>query len=129
MDNLPGQMVYAVLTVAVLAVEILIALFAHDGVVRPFLGDVLVVVLLFCALRTVLPRASGARLAGSVLLFACAVEVSQAFDLVALLGLQDNRLLSTALGRTFSCWDFVAYFAGYLACLALDRALATRPGP
>lgn len=115
-------MAYAALTLLVLAVEIMIALWVDDGLVRPFVGDALVVVLVFCALRTVLPRVSGSALAASVLLFACAVEVSQAFDVVALLGLQDNRLLSTALGRTFSWWDFVAYLAGYLACRPLDRA-------
>lgn len=116
-------MAYAALTLLVLAVEVLIALYVHDDVIRPFVGDALVVVLLFCALRTVLPRASGAALAAAVLLLACAVEVSQAFDLVALLGLADNRLASVVLGRTFSGWDFAAYFVGFLACRPLDRAV------
>lgn len=117
---------YAALTAAVLAVEVGIALFLRDALVRPFVGDALVVVLIFGGLRVLRPHASGVRLALGVLLFACAVEVSQALDLVALLGLSENRLVSTVLGRTFSGPDFAAYLAGFLACLGLDRTLGPR---
>lgn len=115
--------VYATLALALFMVEVGIALFLQDALVRPFVGDALVVMLLFCVVRMAWPSGSGVRLAVAVLLFAWAVEVSQAFDLVAVLGLEESRLVSTVLGRTFSWMDFVAYSAGFAGCLALDRGL------
>ena len=41
--------------VALLIIEVLIALYVRDGFVRPYLGDVLVVILLHCLVRTLFP--------------------------------------------------------------------------
>ena len=62
-----------------------------------------------------------------VFIFAAGVEIGQYFDLVALLGLEDNRILSIALGRTFSWLDLGCYAVGcaaayFLARLAVDSA-------
>jgi hypothetical protein len=104
---------YLLLTVILFAVEVGIALFMKDAVVRPFVGDVLVVVLMYCFVKTFLNFAAW-KIALGVFLFACAVEVLQYFDYVAQLGLENNRTLSTVLGRTFEWKDFIAYFAGFL---------------
>ena len=104
---------------ALFLVELSIALWVHDRFVRPFVGDVLVVVLIYLVLRsflTVAPRSLGL----GVLLFACAVEFLQAVDYVALLGVEHISWLSVALGRTFSWSDLLAYAAGY-ALTRLDR--------
>ena len=58
-----------------------------------------------------------------VFIFAACVEVGQYFDLVALLGLADNRILSIALGRTFSWMDIVCYGVGCVAAFLLDRII------
>ncbi len=105
------------LTLLLLAVEVGIALFISDSFIRPFVGDVLVVVLIFSFLAIFLTPDT--RLVVGVLIFSLAVEVTQYFDLVALLGLQDNRFMSVIMGRTFSWLDFVAYFTGSLICLGL----------
>lgn len=107
---------YLFATLLLLATEICIALFVHDKLIRPFVGDVLVVVLIYCFLR-IFVRVP----AWVVLLFACGIEVLQYFDFVAVLGLQDNRVLSVMLGRTFSWDDFLAYFVGFLLIVAVDR--------
>lgn len=92
-------------------VEVLIALYIRDRFIRPYVGDVLVVVLLYFAIRVLWPK--GIRLLPLyVTLFACAVEVSQYFNLVALLGLADNRLARTLLGSTFDWADVVCYLVG-----------------
>ena len=41
---------------ALLATEVLIALFVHDDFVRPYLGDVLVVPMIFFLLRVAFPE-------------------------------------------------------------------------
>ncbi len=107
---------YLFATLLLLATEIAIALFVHDALIRPFVGDVLVVVLIYCFLRIFFCVP-----AWGVLLFACLIEVGQYFDYVRLLGLENNRVLSVMLGRTFSWDDFLAYFVGFLLIVAVDR--------
>jgi hypothetical protein len=116
---------YLLLAAILFAVEVGIALFITDSIVRPFVGDALVVVLIYCFLRTFLNLAYW-KIALGVLLFACAVEVLQYFDYVARLGLENNRAISTILGRTFEWKDFIAYFAGFLLILAVEKIFKTR---
>ena len=48
-------LVYLTLFLSVLAVEVFIALYVHDSFVRPYLGDVLVVVVIYFFLRIFIP--------------------------------------------------------------------------
>ncbi len=43
---------YFVLTILLLGLEIIIALFAHDSIIRPYIGDLLVVILLYCFVKS-----------------------------------------------------------------------------
>jgi len=116
---------YAILFVLLLAAETAIALFVRDAFVRPYVGDALVTLLIGCFCRTLSPG-KPRLLPLYVFLFAAAVELLQLFDLVALPGLQDNALLSTLIGRTFSPADLVCYAVGCTALFALDRLLSSR---
>ncbi len=44
---------YAALTALLLAIEVVIALFVHDAIVRPYVGDALAVILVYTGLRAV----------------------------------------------------------------------------
>ncbi len=110
---------YSFLTLTLFAIEILIALFVNDQFVRPFVGDALVVVLIYCFLRIFLD-VSYLKAAFAVFLFAALIEILQYFDYVKLLGLENNRVLSAALGRTFEWLDFVAYFGGFLLIVLVE---------
>lgn len=105
-----------------LAVEVCFALFVNDAFIRPYVGDMLVTLLLCCLCRVIVPN-KVRLLPLYVIIFAACVEVSQYFDLVALLGLADNRILSIALGRTFSWMDIVCYGIGCVVAVWLDRIL------
>ena len=115
------RIVYGALFGGLLLTEICIALFVQDRFVRPYLGDVLVTLLLCAFLRILLPKGLPA-LPVYVFLFAAAVEVCQYFDLVALLGIQ-SRFLSVLMGRTFSFLDIVCYATGCIFAFAADRLL------
>ncbi len=103
---------YVFLTIILFLVELAIALFVTDTVIRPFVGDVLVVMLIYCFLRIFL-QFDYWKIALGVLLFACVIEILQYFDYVKLLGLENNRILSVAMGRTFEWTDFAAYLTGF----------------
>lgn len=111
---------YLALALLILAIEVFIGVFVRDTIVRPFVGDVLVVVLLYTLLRAFLP-ARPRTVAVGVLLLSFAIETLQYVDYVALLHLENNRLLSIMLGRTFSWSDYLAYATGFLIVLAADR--------
>ena len=88
------RIIYTVIFLAVLLIEICIALFIHDDFIRPYLGDVLVTVLICAFLRIFIPE--GVKLLPAyVFIFAAVVEILQHFDIVKLLGLEGNAFLST----------------------------------
>ena len=94
-----------------LAVEVCIALFVHDRFIRPYVGDVLVVVVLYAFLRILLPTGRP-WLVWAVTAFACCVELGQAVGLVDLLGLGHIRFFRVLLGTTFDWADLGCYCVG-----------------
>lgn len=114
-----SRLLFGLIFLGLLLTEVLIALFVNDNFIRPFFGDVLVTVLICCFCRIWIPNKVRA-LPVYVFLFATAVEVSQYFDIVKLLGLENNRFLSTLMGRTFSAPDILCYAVGCLLFFALD---------
>jgi len=67
---------YLILTIILFVIEVLIAVFVRDAFVRPYVGDYLVVILIYCAVRTVL-KASVWKVAVGVLLFSFLIETLQ----------------------------------------------------
>lgn len=113
---------YAAVTVVLLLIEICIALFVRDTFIRPFMGDLLVVVLLYYGFRTI-SKASGFRIALGVLLFAFSVEFLQYFKIVSLLGWEDISLARIIIGSTFDWLDLLAYLLGVVLSVAIDYYL------
>ena len=102
-----------VIAVLIFVVEVLIARFVHDAFVRPFIGDLLVVVLLYALLKSIC-SITPTKAAIAVFVFACVIEGLQYFHLPALLGLADYRLAVIVLGATFDVKDLLAYAVGAL---------------
>ena len=113
------RLIYALVSLIIFVIEILIALFVDDKFIRPFGGDILVVILIACIVRIFLPSGSPL-LSLWVFLFAVAVEFAQYFNIVALLGLSDIPFFVTLIGHSFSFIDIICYAAGCLAFLASD---------
>ena len=84
------RITYAIITIILLTIEVLIALFIHDNFIRPYIGDVLVVMVIYTFIRIFVPERMR-MLPSYILCFAVLVEVLQYFRVVELLGLQDNR--------------------------------------
>jgi hypothetical protein len=101
-------------------IEVLIALFLHDRIIRPYVGDFLVVILIYCFIRSfisarVLPTAIG------VLIFAYAIESLQYLDLIGRLGLRESRFANVILGNYFEWIDIVAYTLGIVTVLLVEK--------
>ena len=108
-----------------LCLEIFIAAFMHDRIIRPYVGDLLAVVFLYCLLKSfaAVPTAPTVL---AVLLFAYGVEISQYFHLAARLGLGHLQLALVVLGSHFSWLDMLAYTLGALLLLGAEWGLAAR---
>lgn len=104
---------YVLIFLILLMTEAAIALWVRDDFIRPYLGDVLVTVLLYFFLRIFI-RKPGWWLVTGVFVLAAAVEVSQYFNLVELLHLEGSRFFRIVLGSTFDFKDIACYFVGCL---------------
>ncbi|MDJ0365800.1 DUF2809 domain-containing protein [Hymenobacter sp. H14-R3] len=109
-----------------LGLEIFIGTFVNDQLVRPYVGDFLVTILLYCLVRG-LCQLPGGRVLGGVLLFSYLVETGQYFHLVDRLGLGQWRVVRIVLGTSFAWADMLAYTLGALLVLAVERGFRTTP--
>lgn len=119
-----ARKVYAAAFCTLLFIEICIALFIHDNFIRPYVGDVLVTILLCCLCRMIIPKGVSA-LPIYVFVFATLVEVAQYFDVVKLLGLENNTVISTIIGTTFSSVDLICYGIGCLVFWFTEKVINT----
>lgn len=106
---------FFLLFTAIFLIEIIIAMYIHDSIIRPFGGDVLVVVLISAFVHSFL-NTNYRYIAIGVLIF-FTIEILQAFHFANRLGLDQNKIMRIALDSTFSCYDLLAYFIGFLICL------------
>ena len=106
---------YAVATIIIFLIELLIALFVRDNFIRPYVGDMLVVVLIYTCVRVVFPE-KPKLLPLYVFFFAALVEGLQAVNLVELLGLAENKFFSVLIGTTFDVKDIICYGVGCVLC-------------
>jgi hypothetical protein len=111
-------------TLLLLFIELVIGTYIHDNLIRPFGGDFLVVILLYCAIKSFIDFPVW-RTAMYVLVFAYVIEISQYFHLVKLLGLQNSNFAKIILGTTFSFTDLLAYTFGILLVLLIEKIKTT----
>jgi len=115
---------YVIATILLLTAEILIATFLKSGFIRHTFGDFLVVILLYCFIRSFI-QGQPVRIAVFVLLFSYLVEFLQLFNLLDYLNLRDNELAVIILGSTFHTTDLIAYTLGVLTILVIDIKIKT----
>jgi len=104
----------------IFVIEVFIALYVRDSIIRPYGGDVLVVMLMYYFFKSFI-KINPLYLAGAVLLIAYAVETGQYFNLVDIIGMQDNKIMRIIVGSSFSWGDIFAYTIGAVICVIIDR--------
>lgn len=111
---------YFLLAIIFFITEVFIALFVHDGFIRPYVGDYLVVMLIYCAVKTFV-KAAPLKTAAGVLIFSYVIEVLQYLDIVERLGLSGNVIAKTVIGYGFEWWDILAYTLGVITILIMEQ--------
>lgn len=111
---------YFILAILIFVIEVLIAKYVHDKIIRPYIGDVLVVILIYCFFKSFLNK-SVITIAISTLIFSYLIETLQYFNIVNLLSLQNSKLARTIIGTSFSWKDILAYTAGIILVLVVEK--------
>jgi len=111
--------VYFFLAVVLFFIEAAIAAYMHDAFIRPYFGDLLVVILIYCAVKAFF-NTPPIKTAFIVFVFACLVEVSQYFHLVVLLGWGRSSTAATVLGTFFTFNDIIMYALGTLVIIGAE---------
>jgi len=110
------------LSMLLLIIEILIAAYLNDSLIRPYGGDFLVVILLYCLMRSFL-NISVTRTALIVLLISYLVEISQYFRLADVLGVR-SRVLRILMGTYFTWNDILSYTLGIIFVVLLEGVVS-----
>ena len=105
-----ARMNWAMAGIAILAFEIFIAIYAKDGFIRYYLGDVLAAAMLY-AFGRVSFRLPPKILALAVFTLSLVIETAQYFKVLEILGVQ-NSILRIIFGGTFDWTDIICYAIG-----------------
>lgn len=111
---------YFVWSIILFLTELYIALYVQDDFIRPYIGDTLVVILLYSIVKSffsvpVLTASTG------VLLFSFGIEILQYFKIVEILGLQSSKIARTVIGTSFAWADLLAYSLGFIMILCCEQ--------
>jgi hypothetical protein len=112
--------IYFLIALLILLIEVLIGLYMRDTLIRPYGGDFLVVILLYCIVKSFADTPVFITAIG-VLLFAYVVEISQHFQLVQLLGFGNSRLAVMLMGTSFSFTDMMVYTMGIFLVIVTEN--------
>lgn len=105
---------YLLLTIFIFLVEVLIATkLEHIFFVRAYLGDVIVVMLLYTFVKTFV-KMNDQKLILGILVFSFLVEFAQYFNIAEKLGFRPGSLMYIVIGNSFSWIDILCYAVGCL---------------
>ena len=102
-----------------LFVEIFIAIFVEGRFIRPYLGDILVVVLVYFFIKIFILNKIKF-LSIYVFVFAVFVEFLQYINIVDILHLANINFFKILIGTTFDIKDIFCYFLGSIPLFILD---------
>lgn len=120
MKKLRFNFTYFLLTLLIFGVEVLIATIWKDFFwVRAYLGDVLVVILLYTFVLTFF-EINKTKLIVGILIFSFGVEFLQYFKIADKLGFEKGSIPYIVIGNSFSWVDVLCYGIGGLILKLMD---------
>ena len=87
--------------------------------IRAYFGDVLVVMLIYYFIRAFI-KTNPIKLITGIFIFSCAIEGLQYLNFAERLGFQNNPVMMTVLGNSFSWLDIACYAAGCMILMFIS---------
>lgn len=104
---------YFLATVFIFLLEVLIATAFKDiFFIRAYLGDVIVVVLIYTFIRSFFSIQNDVKLIFGILIFSFLVEFAQYFNIAEKLGFRPGSIMYIIVGNSFSWIDMLCYAVG-----------------
>ena len=104
---------YLTYFIIIFILESFIAIFVKDNFIRPYLGDVLVIILIYCFINIFL-KIEIKLLPLYIFIFAVIIELLQYINILKLLNLDNILILKIIIGSTFDIKDIICYFVGMI---------------
>lgn len=122
---MPKRAIYFLIFLFLLGVEIAIATYLKTGFIRAYLGDLLVVILLYCLLMSILKPSVKTGLI-LTLAIAFAIELLQLVNLTKFFPQEYKQLATLVLGSHFSWLDLLMYVLGIVVAGITELVLHKR---
>ncbi|RMZ49683.1 DUF2809 domain-containing protein [Flavobacteriaceae bacterium PRS1] len=100
-------------------IEACIAFFIKEGFIRHTFGDVLVVIMLYCLIKSFV-KAKPIYTVITVLIVSFGIEFLQLTHILQWLHIENNKALKLILGSTFDINDLLAYLFGIIVVLLIE---------
>lgn len=110
---------YFLFFLVLFVVEASIAFFLKDGFIRHTFGDFLVVIMVYCLLKSFI-NIKPITTAIIVLTIAFGIEFLQLTNLLNWIGLNENVYAKLILGSTFHFTDLIAYTLGIILIIVIE---------
>ncbi len=117
---------YFFIALFLLFIELSIVYFKFNDFIRFFLGDILVVILIYTSIRTWV-NSNIFKTAFAVLMFSFLMEILQYFNVINILNLENNTLAKLILGTTFTFEDLLAYSIGFGIIVVVEKIILHYP--
>ena len=99
-----------IIFICLFIVELYMGLYVRDRYIRPYLGDILVIPLIYSFLNIFIQN-NYKNLIFKVVIFAIFIEIFQYFKLVEVLRIK-NKILKIVIGTTYDLNDIYCYIVG-----------------
>ena len=107
-----ARLPYIIGFVLLVTAEVCIGVFYFSNFIRSYVGDVIIVWVLYCLFRSFVPKKfSSYGIAVGILIFSFAVEFLQKAHIADILGVE-NKLLRIIIGTSYATEDLWCYVAG-----------------
>ena len=110
------------IAIIIFLIEVIIALYIKDKIIRPFVGDILVVIFIYYFIKAFI-NTKAINIAIFTLIFSFIVEILQYFNFVEMIGLGHNKAARIIIGTSFSWIDLLCYFIGFVLLFFIDKDL------
>ena len=102
---------YFIAFIVLFIIEVVIALFINDKIIRPYIGDILIIVLMYTFIKSFIKKEIRF-LPIYLFVFAAFIEIIQYINILGLIGLENNKILKIIIGSTFDIKDILCYLIG-----------------
>ena len=107
-----ARLPYIIGFILFVGVEVCIGVFYFNSFIRSYIGDVIIVWVLYCLFRIIFPkRFNSYAVALGILIFSFIVEFLQKAHIADVLGIE-NSFLCTLIGTSYAVEDLWSYAAG-----------------